>query len=235
VSRAEPQLPPAPRIGGVLRSAAEDFFYNSWRFLGGNLVLGLVLLAIGMVAVYAPIALLALPLAAAPAAGLMRMATVLVRDGHCDFGDMTAVMRRPLRWLVVGAVQVGLLAVLLVDMNAGAAIGGTLGAFVTVSALYGVLVWWLLALVTWPLLLDPVRDEEPIPARLKLAAMLLLAHPLRILAVGVLLAVFLVLSTISVAPLVTVSVAVAWLVAARYVLPAADRLEGRRTMEPAED
>jgi hypothetical protein len=38
-----------------------------------------------------------------------------------------------------------------------------------------------------------------------------------------------------VAPLVTISVAFAWLVAARYVLPLADRLEGRLPDIPAEE
>lgn len=219
----------------MLRAALEDFYYNSWRFLAGNLMLGVMLLAIALVALYAPIALFASPLAVVPAAGLMRMAVVLVRDGHCDLEDMLELVRRPGRWLLLGAVQLGLLAVLLVDLRAGAVIGGLLGSFITVSALYGLLIWWLLSLTTWPLLVDPLRADEPVGKRLRVGALLLVAHPLRMVVLGLPLAVLLVLSAISVAPLVTISVAIAWLVTARYVLPAADRLEGRRTVEPQED
>jgi hypothetical protein len=55
------------------------------------------------------------------------------------------------------------------------------------------------------------------------------------LAVGLLLGALLAVSAVAVAPLVTISVAFAWLVAARYVLPLADRLEGRLPDRPAEE
>jgi hypothetical protein len=58
-----------------------------------------------------------------------------------------------------------------------------------------------------------------------LAGLLVLAHPIRLGAVGLALAAFLALSTIAIVALVTVSVSFAALVTSRLVLPAADRLE----------
>jgi hypothetical protein len=50
---------------------------------------------------------------------------------------------------------------------------------------------------------------------------------LRMAGLAVLVGVLLVVSTIAVAAIVTFALALAWLVVARSVLPAADRLEGR--------
>lgn len=210
-----------------MRGAAEDLYYNSFRFLGANLALGLVLVGIALVSVGTLMGLVGLLVAVPPAAGIMRLATVLQRDGNVDFSDFTDALRHPWRRLAVGAVQLGVLLVLVVDALVGGALGGLAGAFLTVSALYGLLIWWLFGLVLWPLLEDPARDGEPLRARLRLATVLLVAFPLRLLGVGLLLGALILVSTLAVAPLVTIGVAFAWLVAARYVLPLADRFEGR--------
>jgi len=214
----------------VLRDAVSDLYYNSWRFFGANVLLGVVLIVIVLAAVGSAWALVLLPLGAVPAAGIMRMATVLVRDGRVDFGDAMSVMRRPWMALAVGTAQVALALVLVVDMRLGAAIGASIGLVLSVSALYGLLIGWAYAAVAWPLLLDPERDAEPIAARLKLAGLVLLAHPIRVggllVAIGLLLAI----SALAIAPVVTFTVALAWLVIARFVLPVADRIEGRRTL-----
>jgi hypothetical protein len=234
VSRAEPRLPAPPTLRGAVRGAAEDLYYNSFRFLGANLLLGLVLIAVALVSLGTLAGLLGLVVAAPPAAGIMRMATTLQRDGHTGFGEFTDAVRRPWGRLVIAAIQLLALLVLVVDALLGGAMGGLAGAFLTVSALYGVLIWWLFGLALWPLLEDPRRDD-PIRGRLRLAAMVLVAFPLRMLAVGLLLGALLAISAVAVAPLVTISVAFAWLVAARYVLPLADRLEGRLPDIPAEE
>jgi hypothetical protein len=83
------------------------------------------------------------------------------------------------------------------------------------------------AWIAWPILLDPARAAEPARDRLRLAALLVLAHPLRVAGLGLVLAVLVVVSTVAVIALVTVSVGFGALVASRYVLPAADRLEAR--------
>lgn len=236
MSRADGErvLPPPPRIRRVLRGAIGDLYYNSWRFLGGNLVLGAVLVAVLLASVGSALALLLLPVAAVPAAGLMRMAVVLVRDGHTDFGDFTDVVRRPWLPLAAGVVQSLVCVVLLVDMQLGGAIGGLFGAFLTVSAIYGLVIGWVYAAAAWPLLLDPERHGEPIPKRLRLAAIALVAHPLRVGAFLLVVGMLLGLSALVIAPFLTFTVALAWLVIARFLLPVADRIEGRATL-PAED
>jgi uncharacterized membrane protein YesL len=230
VSRAERRVvPPPPRLGRVVREAIGDFAYNSWRFLGANLLVGTVLVIVALLTVETPLAL-ALTLAAVPpAAGLMRMATRLVRDGHADFGDVTEVLRAPWRALGVGAAQLLLTLVLLADVRIGAGIDAWVGTFVMVSALYGLLVGWVYAAVLWPILLDPERDADPLRARLRLALVVLVAHPLRLGGVLLLFGALLLLSALVIAPLLTFSVALVWLAIARYVLPVADRIEGRAT------
>jgi uncharacterized membrane protein YesL len=85
--------------------------------------------------------------------------------------------------------------------------------------------------VAWPLLLDPERDGEPVMARLRLAFVVILVHPVRIGLFGLLVGGVLAISTALVAPILTFSVGVTWLAIARFVLPVADRIEGRATME----
>ena len=214
----------------MLRGAVGDLYYNSWRFLGANMLLGLVLILIVLAAVGSAWALVLLPMAALPAAGMMRMAAVLMRTGHADFSDVTDVLRRPWTVLVTGIGQAVVALVLVVDMQLGAAIGSVPGLLLTVTALYGLVIGWAFAAVAWPLLLDPERDAEPVPRRLRLAALVLLANPIRVggflLVVGVTLA----LSALAIAPFVTFAAALGWLVIARFVLPVADRIEGRRTL-----
>jgi uncharacterized membrane protein YesL len=79
----------------------------------------------------------------------------------------------------------------------------------------------------WPLLLDPVRADRPVRERLRLAVLLVLAYPLRMGLLGAVLAVIVLASSVAVIALMTISVSFAALVATRYVLPAADRLEER--------
>ena len=69
--------------------------------------------------------------------------------------------------------------------------------------------------------------DRPSGDRLRLAALLLLAHPVRIGALGVVLAIFLALSTVAIVALLTISVSFAALVASHFVLPAADRLDAQ--------
>ena len=89
----------------MLREALSDFFYNSWRFLGANLLLGTLMVLVILAAVASPVALLAVLFLVPVAAGMMRMATRLIRDGHSDFSDFTEVVRRPWRILALGALQ----------------------------------------------------------------------------------------------------------------------------------
>ncbi len=169
------------------------------------------------------------------AAGLMTMAAGYVRRGDVAFSDLADGMRRGLgKNLLLGTGQLILTAVLAADLVVGLSIGGLWGSFLAVAAFYGLMLLWVLAIVAWPLIVDPERRDEPLRWRLRLAALLVLARPLRLLGVGVVLAAFLVVSALFIPALLVFSVALAWLVAAHYVLPTADHLEGRATLEVEE-
>jgi hypothetical protein len=123
--------------------------------------------------------------------------------------------------------------VLVLDLVWGLTSATPLGwAFATVAG-WGLLALWLVGWTLAPLLVDPMRADRPVRDRLTLAALVVLAHPFRSLAMGVLLAAFLAISTVAILPLLTVSMALAALTATRLVLPLADRLERRRAA-PAE-
>lgn len=230
MSRADRRtIPPPPRLRGLLPAAGSDFYYNSWRFLGANLVVGAGMVLVVLVWVATPLALLLLVPLALPVAGMMRMATVLVRGGHTDFGEVTSVLRSPVRILGLAAAQLLVVGVLVADAVIGASLAGWFGTFLTVSAIYGLAIVWAYASVAWPLLLDPERDGDSIRQRLRLAAIVLLAHPVRVGGVLLLIGLLLGLATVAIAPVLTFALALAWLAIARYVLPVADRLEGRAT------
>ena len=218
-----------PRLRHVLREAVSDFYYNSWRFLGANLLLGAMALAFLFGSLRSPLVLPLGVLFVIPAAGTMRMATRLMRDFHTDLGDFAEVARRPWPILGVGVAQLAITVMLLVDILIAAAWRSWPGTFLLVSALYGLLALWVYAIVAWPLLLDPERDADGIRSRLRLALVVLLAYPVRIGLFALLMGTLLLLATVAIAPVITFAVGLVWLAIARYVLPIADRIEGRET------
>ena len=228
MSRAELRAASAPhRLFPEIRESAIDFAYHAWPFLGGNVVLGAVGLAIVYLSFRQPAVLLLLPILAVPAAGTMRMATRLVRDGRTGIVHFGEVLRRPWLALGLGTLQLALTAVLAADLLIALAWGGWLGTLLAVSAAYGLLALWVLALLAWPLLLDPMRDAEPIGRRMRLALLVVAVHPVRIGLYAFVMGVLLLASTVLIAPLVTAAVALLWILDARYVLSVADRLERR--------
>jgi hypothetical protein len=92
---------------------------------------------------------------------------------------------------------------------------------------WGLLAVAAYAVAAWPILTDPARDGMPARHRLRLAGLLLAAFPGRMAALAVLTGVILLFSTIAFAALLSISLSCVALVAARYVLPASDRLEAR--------
>ncbi len=101
-------------------------------------------------------------------------------------------------------------------------------AFATL-ALWGFAALISVALAFWPLLVDPVRQSEPVRARIQLAATVILSSPRRFVGLILVVTVITVISAILFAALLSVTIAYVAVVMCRYVLPAADRLEGRRT------
>lgn len=221
----------------MLREAASDLYYHSLRLVAGNLLWGVVLLATLWLGVTAPPLLPIGGVALVPISiGLMRMATSVVREGHTVMSDFGAAFRpRAWRHLALGIGQLMLLVVAAVDLLIGVQLGGMLGTFLAMSAIYMLFAVWGLGVTCWPVLLDPLRDDEPIRQKLRLGVAVALTGPVRLTGVALLLIAFLAVSTILAALLLTVAVAFVFLVAARYVLPAADRLEGRATVETDDD
>ena len=230
---ASAALPAPPSLRGALRAAATDFYFHSWRLLPANVLWAFVSLILAGLAILMPPLFVLAPLAALPVAGIFRIATRIVRGESVSFWDGLSAWRSELRpslalgtGLVVATLVLGfnLVSGVLADSLAG-------WAFATL-AFWGLVGTWLFAWVAWPVLLDPARAAQPARDRLRLAALLLLAHPVRVGALGLVLAVLVVVSTVAVVALVTISIAFGALFAARYVLPAADRLEARLVATP---
>lgn len=229
MSRAEAAAPAAPTIGGALRAALTDFYYNSWRLVPANMLWGVGLVLLYLVALVWPLAALALaPLLAVPTAGVFRLAALIVRGEAASFRDGLAAWRA----LATPAVAAGIVGVVAAVVFGSNVVTGILShemlgwAFATFAA-WALATAWVVGLAFWPLLADPARDREPASHRARLAGLLVAAFPARLGALGAVLALVSILSAIAFAALVTVSVSYVALVACRYVLPAADRLEAR--------
>ena len=167
---------------------------------------------------------------AVPVAGLHAMAARIQREQPAGFRDFLAGMRRSfVSAMTVGAAAFVLAVVFTTNVFVGLELGGIAGIGISVLALYGNIGLAMFLVAAWPLIVDPVRADEPIRRKLKLAALVNLARPARMFALTALIVAILALSTVLFAALLTISVAFVSLVATRYVLPVADRLEGRRT------
>ena len=83
------ELPAAPSLGRSLRSGASDFYYNSWRVVPVNLVLGLGLVGVALawVQLGAVVAALLASLLAWPIAGLFRLGARATRGVGVSLGD----------------------------------------------------------------------------------------------------------------------------------------------------
>lgn len=198
---------------------------------------GALLIAVGLLTfLWVPAALL-FALLAIPVAGMHRMAALLQRGEPTSFSDFISAMRRfALPALVLGLVAMLLAVVFTANVFIGLDTGGIPGWSLSAFALYGDIGLAMFLVAAWPILVDPLREELPVSRRLKLAALVNVARPGRMFALTFVIAAILVASTALFAALLTVSVAFVSLVAARYVLPAADRLEGRQTkLEPILD
>jgi uncharacterized membrane protein YesL len=226
-------LPSAPSIGGAFRAAARNPDIHTWRLLPANVVWAAMAIGLAIGVLVVPAAILLLPVLALPTAGIFRVTTRIARGQSVSFWDSVDAWRTDVgRTIVFGGGLVAATAVLGVNVVSGLESASAIGWALATLAAWGLVATWLMAWVGWPLIVDPERIDQSFADRLRLAALLILAHPLRIGALGVVLAVFLALSTIAIVALVTISVAFAALVASQFVLPAADRLEARLDARP---
>jgi uncharacterized membrane protein YesL len=233
VSRADGRtLPSAPRLGRVLKVAGEDLYYHGVRLVPANVVWGVGLLITASLVVRTVLGLAFVIVMIPLTFALMGMAAILVRERSLVMGDFVRPIRTHfLQRFALGVAQVGLLVVAAGDLTIGLQLGGIFGAVLTMVALYTVIGVWIYAVVAWPLVMDPAREDESLRSRLRLALILALAHPVRIGALALVLAVLVSVATVLAAAIITFAAAYAALVAAHYVLPAADRLEGREAVD----
>jgi hypothetical protein len=211
-----------------VREALSDLYYHSWRLVPANLVWAVTAVVAVVVAIFVPLGILALAVVALPTAGLFRMSTRIARGRAVSFRDaMDAWHREVGASLVLGGGLAAVAILLGANVWTGLVAGTALGWAFATLALWGLVAAWLLAWTAWPILTDPARERWPARERVHLAGLLVLAHPVRLGGLGIGLLLLLVASLIATVALVTVAAAFAALVAARFVLPAADRLDTR--------
>jgi hypothetical protein len=219
-----------PTLRAALRAAGTDFYYQSLRLVPANAAWGASLLAVLAIAFWlSPIlALIAAPLLALPFAGIARMAAQIVRGEDVVLSDLVTAIRSYAVPALAAGVLVELATItLMANVIGGIAGGGPLGwGFATLAA-WGLAVLWIGGIAFWPLLVDPVREGLPLIVRVRLAALVVLARPLRFAILGVALAAITIVSSVAFAALLSVSVAFMALVASRVTLPAADELAAR--------
>jgi hypothetical protein len=174
-------------------------------------------------------AIASVPLAL-PLAGLFRLGAMATRGRDVNLSDALDPARTSaLPVLVAGAAFALTTVVLATNLVAGLLAGAVLAWAIATAAFWGLTVTLAVGFAFWPLAVDPERAAVPFRARARLALLLVLAHPGRMAALAIALVLVLAASTVVFAALVTVSVGFAALVACRYVLPAADRLD--RTLQ----
>jgi len=217
-----------PSIGRALRQAGIDFYFNSIRFAGANLVWGFGLLVVLFAAAaWPPAALLAVVLAI-PVAGMHRMAALLARDEPAGFSDFVRGMRRfGLHATGIAAAAAVAGAILVTNVTIGFTSDGPLGWFLGASALYGLVALAMYLVAIWPVLVDPNRAGSSVRRRLQVAALVAIGRPGRLLVVTALIVVILAVSTVLLAGIVLFGVGYSSLFATRWVLPTADAFEAR--------
>ena len=215
-------------IGGAIRLAAIDFYFNSLRFVPANAAWALGALVVLFLAVAWPPAIVLGALLAIPLAGLHRMAALLARGEATSLSDFVDGMRRfgaAAAAVATGAVVLAF--VLTTNMVVGFDSGGPIGWFLGATALYGVIALVMFLVAAWPILVDPRRESAPVRRRLQLAGLVVIGRPGRLFLLTAIVIVLLAASVVILAGIVLVGVAFTSLLATRWVLPVADELEAR--------
>ena len=215
-------------IGGAVRQAAGDFYFNSLRFVPANVTWALV----GLIVLFAgsqwPPALALAVLLAIPLAGMHRLAALLARGEAVSLGDFVEGMRRfGLHATGVAAAIAILGAVLGTNLVTGFGSGGPVGWFLGATALWGLVALAMYAIAIWPTLVDPRHEDATLRRRLQLTGLVVIGRPGRLFLLTALIAVILALSTVLLGAIVLVAVSYTSLLATRWVLPTLDELEAR--------
>ena len=215
-------------VGGAVRAAATDFYFNSVRFVAANVAFALCVLLVLFVAAAWPPAIVLVLLLAVPLAGVHRMAALLARGEPASFGDfVTGARSFGVQAVGIAILAVLLAAILVTNVVTGFAAEGPIGWFLGATAIYGVVALGMYVIAAWPVLVDPKRAGDPLRRKLQVAGLVLLGRPGRLLVVTAIVVATLVASTVLLAGIALFGVAFASIVATRWVLPAADELESR--------
>jgi len=225
---ADVRRPRGTGLAAAFRAAAVDFYYQSIRLVPANVAWGLTLLAwLAFGLGGGPlIALISAPLLAIPYVAIARLAALTARGRDVVLSDaIDAVRRFGLAALVAGALAALAFAILASNVIVGANLEGPVGWVLSTLAAAGLIALWVYSVPFWVLLVDPDRDDQPIRAKVRVAALLMVAAPGRLSWLAFLLFLVLVISTVAIVALLTIAPAYALLVSARYTLPLSDRLE----------
>ena len=196
-----------------------------------NAICGVMLLVVLLAALAWLPAIVLLVVLALPVAGMFRMAALIERGDAVALSDFVQAMRRFARpALILGGASTVAGLVFTANVIIGLTEGGLSGGIFAMLALYADIGLAMYLLAAWPLVVDPLRETEALSRRLRLAFYVVVTRAGRMLGLTLLIGVILAVSTVLFAALLTISVAFVCLVATRYVLPAADRLEGRPTL-----
>ena len=215
-------------IRRALRESLTDFYFNSWRLVPANLIWAGAFIALLLIAVQFPPAVILTGGLAIPLAGLHRMAALIARGEAAGFSDFFGGMRRyGVQALAIGSAATLLGTVLVMNTLMGFESGGPLGWFLGVTALYGLAGLAIYLIALWPVLVDPEHEAASFRRRLALAGVVVIGRPTRAIGLAVVVVALLGLSVVLFAAIVLVSVAYTSLVAARVVLPTLDEVEAR--------
>jgi uncharacterized membrane protein YesL len=162
-----------------------------------------------------------------PLAVVYRLAAALAREEEASLRDaLRATRDRAGAVLVLGLMTVAVGLVLVVNVVVGlAGIGGPLGWAIATAALWGMVVLLMWLVTAWPVLLDPLAAHRSARDRLRVAALVVLAHPARTLILAAVTLLVLVASAVVIAPLLLFAVSASACLGSRVVLPLADRVE----------
>jgi hypothetical protein len=232
VSRADEAAVQPRRVGPglwpALRAASVDFYYHSIRLIVANLIWGGAFFVVWSLSVTgAPLlALLIAPLLAVPWVGLARLAAFIARDDDVVLSDAFGAYRAYLvPAIVAGFVTTAAFALLGWNIASGLWAGGPLGWIFATLAGWGLVIGVGVSLAFWPLLVDPRRAGRPLLATARLAALVVLAYPIRMAGLGLIVGFVAVVGTLAAAAIATFAAAWIALAACRVVLPLADQLE----------
>jgi hypothetical protein len=162
---------------------------------------------------------------------MFRMAALATREAAVGFSDFLAGMRQfGVPALALGVASTVVFAIFTANIALGLSQGSIAGGVFALLALYADVALATYLVTAWPILVDPLHETVTVRARLRLAFYVLVTRLGRMLGLTIVILAILTVSTILFAALLTISVAYVSLVGSRYVLPAADRFEGRATV-----